>query len=224
MVPILALWLPILAAALIVFLASSLMHMVLRFHKNDYTQSQNESDVMESMRKAGVKPGDYMMPYASSTDALKSPAFFEKYERGPVAVITIMPGGKPAMGGQLLQWFIYCIVVGIFAAYITGRALQPDARYLAVFRFAGATAFIGYSLALCQQSIWYKKSWRSTIKSMIDGLVYGLLTGGTFGWLWPNQHLSPARSSRELTTDGSTEAAIRRLVFCCSLSLLSPDF
>jgi uncharacterized membrane protein len=89
------------------------------------------------------------------------------------------------MGVQLFQWFIYCIVIGIFAAYMAGRALQPGAHYLAVFRFAGATAFIGYSLALCQQSIWYRKKWSTTIKSMVDGLVYGLLTGGTFGWLWP---------------------------------------
>ncbi len=186
MVPILALWLPILAAAVIVFVASSLLHMVLPFHKSDYAQIQNEDAVMEAMRKAGVKPGDYMMPYASSMAALKSPAFLEKYGKGPVAAFTVMGGGKPSMAGQLFQWFVYCAVVSLFAAYIAGRALQPGAHYLAVFRFAGATAFIGYSLALCQQSIWYKKKWSSTITSMIDGLIYGLLTGGTFGWLWPN--------------------------------------
>jgi len=24
-----------------------------------------------------------------------------------------------------------------------------------------------------------------TIKEVVDGLIYGLLTAGTFGWLWP---------------------------------------
>ncbi len=67
-----------------------------------------------------------------------------------------------------------------------GRALPPGAHYLAVFRFAGATAFIGYSLALWQDSIWYKKQLSTTLRNTFDGLVYGLLTGGTFGWLWPN--------------------------------------
>jgi hypothetical protein len=186
MVPILALWLPILLAAAIVFVVSSLLHMVLPFHKGDYGRLQNEDAVMEAMRTLGVAPGDYLMPCATSPKSLKDPAFIEKMTKGPVAMMTIMPSGPPKMGGQLLQWFIYCVVVGIFAAYIAGRALQPGAHYLAVFRFAGATAFVGYSLALWQDSIWYKKKWSTTLKNTFDGLVYGLLTGGTFGWLWPH--------------------------------------
>jgi len=185
MVPILALWLPILVAAVIVFLASSLMHMALPYHKGDYRGLPHEADVMEAMRKAGVQPGDYMMPHGGSMAALKDPAFIDKMTKGPVAMMTVMPSGPPKMGGQLAQWFIYCVIVGVFAAYIAGRALPPGSHYLAVFRFAGATAFIGYSLALWQDSIWYKKKWSTTIKNTIDGLIYGLLTGGTFGWLWP---------------------------------------
>ena len=185
MVPILALWLPILLAAVIVFVASSLLHMVLPFHKSDYGKLQNEDALMEAMRKLGVAPGDYLVPCATSPKSLKDPAFIEKRTKGPVAMMTVMPSGPPKMGGQLLQWFVYCIIVGVFAAYIAGRALQPGAHYLAVFRFAGATAFIGYSLALWQDSIWYKKKWSTTLRNTIDGLIYGLLTGGTFGWLWP---------------------------------------
>jgi hypothetical protein len=186
MVSILALWLPILLAAVIVFVASSFLHMVLPFHKSDYGKLQNEDAVMEAMRKAGVSPGDYLVPSMTSPKSLKDPAFIDKMTKGPVAMMTVMPSGPPKMGGQLVQWFIYCVIVGVFAAYIAGRALQPGAHYLAVFRFAGATAFIGYSLALWQDSIWYKKKWSTTIKNTIDGLIYGLLTGGTFGWLWPN--------------------------------------
>ncbi len=66
-----------------------------------------------------------------------------------------------------------------------GRALGPGANYLHVFRFAGATAFLGYAGALSQMSIWYRRAWSLTIKSSFDGLIYGLLTAGTFGWLWP---------------------------------------
>ena len=99
--------------------------------------------------------------------------------------MTIWGGGQSSMGGSLVQWFIYSVIVGIFAAYVAGRALTPEAHYLAVFRFAGVTAFVGYSLALMQHSIWYKRSWASTLKSMFDGLLYALVTAGTFGWLWP---------------------------------------
>jgi hypothetical protein len=89
------------------------------------------------------------------------------------------------MATPLLLWFLYSIVVSFFAAYIAGRALGPGASYLAVFRFVGAASFMGYSLALLQNSIWYKRNWGTTLKSVFDGLLYGLFTAGTFGWLWP---------------------------------------
>lgn len=115
-----------------------------------------------------------------------SPEFIEKATKGPVAFMTVIPSGPPAMGKSLVQWFIYCVVVGIFAAYIGSRAVGPSDDYLQVFRFTGCTAFIGYAVALWQNSIWYHRAWSSTLKSTFDGLVYGLLTAGTFGWLWPS--------------------------------------
>jgi hypothetical protein len=54
-----------------------------------------------------------------------------------------------------------------------------------VFRFAGTTAFLGYAFALAHDSIWFKRRWSTTVKFLFDGLLYGLLTAGTFGWLWP---------------------------------------
>ena len=89
------------------------------------------------------------------------------------------------MSKSLTLWFLFIIVVNLFAAYVTGRALDPGADYLTVFRFVGTTAFMGYSLALLQQSIWFRRNWGSTAKSMFDGLVYALLTAGVFGWRWP---------------------------------------
>jgi hypothetical protein len=76
-------------------------------------------------------------------------------------------------------------VVGVFAAYVAGRALPEGAHYLAVFRFAGVTGFVAYALAGWQESIWYKRPWSVTLKNTFDGLLYGLVTAGTFGWLWP---------------------------------------
>ena len=183
MVPIMSLWAPILVSAFLVFLASSILHMVLPYHRSDFRKVESEDALMESLRKLGVGPGNYMMPYAGSPSAMKDPAFLEKKKRGPVAVLTVMR--DPSMGVSLAQWFVYCVVVSVVAAYIAGRALGPGAEYLAVFRFAGATAFVGYGLALWQNSIWYKIAWSTTIKSNIDSLIYGLLTGGVFGWLWP---------------------------------------
>jgi hypothetical protein len=185
MVSILSLWLPILLAAVAVFIVSSLIHMVLGYHAADYKKVPAEDDVMAALRKFDIPPGDYLVPCAGSSKAWKDPAFREKFKAGPRAMMTVLPGGEMNMAPQLVQWFFYCVLVGITAAYIAGRALPPGAHYRAVFRFAGATAFFGYSLALWQTSIWYKKSWGTTFRSTIDGLIYGLLTGGFFGWLWP---------------------------------------
>lgn len=186
MVTVMSLWLPILLAAVLVFVVSSIFHTVLAYHQSDFDKVPAEDDVMAALRNANVPPGDYVMPCPGSKQEMKAPEFREKVNRGPVAFMTVLPSGPPKMGQSLALWFLYCIVVGIFAAYITGRALAPGADYLAVFRFTGATAFLGYTLALWQGSIWYKRKWSSTLKSTFDGLVYALLTAGAFGWLWPS--------------------------------------
>jgi len=188
MVGVLALWMPILVAAVFVFVASSVIHMFLPYHRSDFKGVPEEDAVMDALRGFNIPAGDYVVPRAGSPEAMKSEEFKEKAKRGPVLFMTVLPSGDPfAMGSQLAQWFLYCVIVGIFAAYIAGRALGPGAeQYRAVFRLAGCTAFIGYSLAHMQRSIWYKQPWSTTAKNMFDGLIYGLLTGGTFGWLWPD--------------------------------------
>lgn len=185
MVGVTALWLPILLAAVLVFVASSILHMVLPFHRNDLRRLPKEDEVQAALRGFAIAPGDYAIPNAGSASAMKDPAFLAKMKAGPIVFMTVLPGGSPSMAGSLTLWFLYAIIVGIFAAYITGRALAPGVHYLEVFRFAGATAFCGYSLALMQHSIWYKRDWGTTVRSMFDGLIYALLTAGTFGWLWP---------------------------------------
>jgi hypothetical protein len=185
MVSVISLAIPILLSAVIVFVASSILHMVLPLHRGDIKKVPNEDEFLEAMRRLNIPPGDYGAPHAGSPAAMKDPAFTERMKRGPLVLMTISPGTTAGMGRSLLMWFVYCIIVGVFAAYITGRALGPGEDYLQVFRFAGCTAFIGYSLALLQTSIWYRRSWVTTVKVMIDGLIYGLLTAGTFGWLWP---------------------------------------
>ena len=186
MVPVMSLWLPIVVAAAIVFVASSIIHMVLPYHKGDVKTLPKQDEIMDALRPFNIVPGDYVLPHCHSMKEMNAAEFQAKLKKGPVAIMTVMPSGPMSMGSSLTQWFVYCLVVGVFAAYIAGRALEPGAHYLEAFRFAGATAFVGYGLALPQSSIWWHKSWGTTIKSMFDALVYGLLTGGTFGWLWPS--------------------------------------
>lgn len=185
MVPVLSLAAPIVFSAVIVFLASAVMHMVLRYHWNDLAKLPREDAVTNALRPLSIPPGDYALPHAGSPEGMKSPDYLDKVTKGPVMYMTVLRARKPRMGGSLVMWFAYSLAVGVFAAYITGRALPPGAAYVEVFRFVGASAFMGYSFALLQNSIWWKRNWTMTAKSMFDGLVYALLTGGTFAWLWP---------------------------------------
>src|SRR5206468_559 len=138
------LWLPILLSAIFVFVASSIIHMALPWHKSDYPKLANELQVLDALRPLAIPPGDYMMPRPATRQDMQSPEFVAKMKSGPVAMITVMPNGPVSMGRNLSQWFVYCVVVSVFAAYVAGRALPPGAAYLRVFRFAGTTAFIGY--------------------------------------------------------------------------------
>jgi hypothetical protein len=185
MVPLTALWLPILLSAVFVFVASSIIHMALPYHRSDYGKVPNEDAVMEALRKFAIPPGDYMVPNAGSMANAKSPAFLEKITKGPVLLMTGMKSGSFRMGEQLTQWFVYCAAVSLFAGYIASRAAGPGAPYMQVSQFASATAFAGYGLALWQNSIWYRRKWTTTLKSNFDSLIYGFITGGVFGWLWP---------------------------------------
>jgi hypothetical protein len=180
-----SLWLPILLSAVLVFVASSVIHMFTPLHKNDYRRLPDEDRVMEALRPFAIPPGDYMVPKPASMDDMRSPQFNEKMKNGPVLSLTVMPNGPVAMGSSFVGWFLFSIVVGVFAGYVASRALAPGAPYLQVFRFVGTVAFVGYSLAVWQMSIWFRRSWGTTIRSTIDGLLYGLLTAGVFGWLWP---------------------------------------
>lgn len=185
MVPLSALWLPILLSAVFVFVVSAVIHMMLPYHRSDYGRLPKEDAVQDALRPFDIPPGDYMLPCAGSAQERKDPAYAARLKKGPVAILTVMKPGGFTMGPTLAVWFVFCLVAGVFAAYVAGRALAPGAHYLAVFRFAGVTAFAAYSLAQCQESIWHQRQWSTTLKMLFDGLVYGLVTAGTFGWLWP---------------------------------------
>jgi len=184
MVSLTALWLPIVLSAVIVFVASSIMHMLLPYHRSDYRQLPDEDKLLAVMRAAGLKPGLYHFPFCSHKD-MKSPATVEKFKQGPVGMLTLFPSGPPAMQKFLGMWFAYCLVIGFFVAYLTGRTVAPGANYLAVFSVAGTAAFLAYGLGNLSNGIWKGQPWGVTLKEVIDGLVYALLTAGTFGWLWP---------------------------------------
>ena len=179
------LWLPILLSAVFVFIASSVIHMAIPMHKGDWGKLPGEDQVLAALRAQNVPPGSYMFPMAASMKDCSSPEMLEKFKRGPVGSLIVLPVGVPSMGKALLQWFLFSLVVAVFVAYIAWHHLVPGAPYLAVFRLTATVAFLAYGFSHMTDAIWKGVSWTTTLKFVLDGLIYGLVTGGVFGWQWP---------------------------------------
>ena len=183
MVSLVDLWLPILLSAVLVFVASSVIHMALRWHSKDFQKFAAEDAVMDALRPFNLPPGDYVAPLPESMAQMSSPEFKAKMARGPRFALTVL--SDTSMPQNLAKWFVYSIVIAAFAAYVATVALPAGAPYMTVFRVTSVVSFAAYALALWQSWIWYSRGFGYTLRTTIDGLVYGLLTGGAFGWLWP---------------------------------------
>jgi len=187
MTTLVSLWLPILLSAVLVFVASSVIHMVLQIHKKDYMKLPDEARLLDALR-GKVPPGHYVFPCADSMKDMGSPEMQRKFAEGPVGSLIMRPNGMPFMGKALGQWFAFCVVVSVFVAYLTSLALPIGTKheYMSVFRIAGTVAVLGYAFSNVTDSIWKGVSWAITLRFVFDGVVYGLVTAGTFAWLWPH--------------------------------------
>src|SRR5262245_31572160 len=167
-----ALWLPILVSAVLVFIASSVIHMFMPWHKTDYLKMPGEDKAIDALRPLAIPPGDYMVPHCSGMEERKSPEFAEKMKKGPIMIVTVHPNGIPGMGKYMVQWFIFCLVAALLSAYVASSALSAGTPYLRVFHVVAGAAFMGYALAAWPISIWYGRKWSTTLKSTFDALIY----------------------------------------------------
>ena len=196
-----SLWLPVLLSAVVVFIASSIVHMVLTYHRTDFGKLPAEAEISDALRKFNVPPGDYIMPHCSSPAEMKTPEFKEKWKKGPRMIVTVLGGGSMAMGSQLGQWFLFCVVVSLFAGYVTSRALDAGRRVPA--RVADREHHRVSRLRdgpVAERRSGTNGAHATAIKGTIDGLIYGLLTGGVFGWLWPMTASTPSADRSRCVT------------------------
>jgi hypothetical protein len=178
------LWLPILLSAVFVFILSGIIHMALPWHKNDFKKVPDEDKVRDALRPFNIPPGDYMMPLCEGGN-YNTPEYKAKLDAGPNLLTTVLPNGQGNMGATFVQWFVFLLVVSSLTAYVTLHAVPGDAPRPMLFRCVALVSFLAYAAAQWPQSIWMRRSWSTTVKCTIDGLVYALVTAGTFAWLWP---------------------------------------
>jgi hypothetical protein len=182
MVPLSMLWLPTLLSAVLVFIAASILWMAIpAWHGRDYKRLEDDKPILNALRSA--KSGQYIVPWMDWKEA--TPEQRAEAQKGPAAYMMVRNPSTFSLGKTLGVYFLYTLVVAIFVAYLTGRARPAGTEYLEIFRFAATSGFLAFGLRSIPDSIWYGKPWKVTIKEMIDGLIFGSLMGGAFGWLWP---------------------------------------
>lgn len=178
---ILTLWQPILVAAVLTFIAGSVIWMAMPWHKKDWSKTSNEEAVGNALR--GLAPGQYNIPHCPDPSDFKKPEVVEKFTKGPIAFITVLPSGAPNMAPQMLMMFAYNLFIAVLCAYFVSRTAPVNADYMDIFRISSAIAFISYGVAFVQESVWFGRPWSSTVKTFLDAAIYAGVTGGVFGWL-----------------------------------------
>jgi hypothetical protein len=180
-----ALLLPALLSAVLVFVASSVIHMVLQLHNPDYRKLPNEDDVRAAIKKGAAPPGQYILPHCTDPKEGASPEMQRKFAEGPVGVLYIRENGATRLGPFLGKWFAYSIVVSLLAGYVARIEVPAGADWMSVFRVVSVSAWLAYAWQSPADSIWKGKPWVVTFRAMFDGIVYAALTGAAFAWLWP---------------------------------------
>ena len=182
---LLSLWLPILLSAVVVFVISSIIHMVFKWHAADYRGLANEDAVREAIRAGQPTPGRYVIPHCREMKDMSSDAMKQKYATGPVAHITVVPNGQPHMGKYLGQWFLLCVLVSLVAACLASRLVPLDHAYArAAAKLVGAVSFVGYGFGTLQESIWMGRPWSGSAKYLLDAALYAVGAALVFYWLW----------------------------------------
>ena len=182
---LLQLWLPIVLGTALAWIASGLIHMLIKYHNSDYGQLSNEDEVSTALRNGSPAVGFYSLPHCVDMADMQKESVQQRFAQGPVAFVTIFPNGMPNMGKLMVQQICFFLVGCFLIAYSATLVLAPGAEYLTVFRFVASVGFLAFGWAQIPMSIWYGHLWSTTAKYMLDALIYGLVIAGSFAWLWP---------------------------------------
>jgi hypothetical protein len=183
MVSMTALILPIVISAVLVFMLSAFLWMAAPHHKGEWKALSHEDAVRTALQKP--TPGLYMIPYAGTPEARKDPAFLRKLQEGPVAMITVSAGRGTSMGPMMVQSIVFYLIVSSIVGYVAIHGIPAGASYLKVFQVVGTMGWLAYGFGSVSESIWFGRPWSATAKQVVDALLMGMVTAGTFGWLWP---------------------------------------
>ena len=180
-----ALILPILLSAGLVWIASALIWTALPWHKNDHAPLPDEAGTLDNLAAQDLPAGQYMFPYAKTPESMKEERVSKAFNEGAAGFITVLPRGIPNMGKNMALSLLFNLLIACAVAYLASVTLAPGADYMAVFRVTAVAAWLAYGTGTVYDAIWFGRPWSGIFKGFGDALIYALLTGGAFGWLWP---------------------------------------
>ena len=185
MTPFMSLLLPIVVAAFAVFILSTIIHMVMPWHKSDYAAVPDHDAATAAIGSLGLAPDDYAVPNPRLPNGGKNPNFIAEFERGPTFQMTLIPPGGMHMGKTMGTWFGFMLLIAAIAAWVTGSIVPPGGNTRAVFHYSAIVTACSYGFGAWPLSIWYHRKWSTAFKGTFDAILYGLATGAIFMWMWP---------------------------------------
>lgn len=178
------LWLPILLSAAAVWIVSAIVWMALPHHKGDFIGLPDEDGFMDYIRKSGIKPGNYGFPDCRGRAAMNSEKVQKAWKEGPVGHLSVWPTPL-TMGGKMVATFIVYLVVSTLIAYLARVALPGAAPFAKVFQVAATAGILAYCFSSIPNAIWWGSYKRTIVANVIDGILYGCITGALLALFWP---------------------------------------
>jgi len=193
------LWLPILVSGVGVWIASFIAWMAVGHHKKDRDAipGGREQEFMDIITRMNIPPGNYGFPDFCQHDKLprkeRMEALKTLYDKRPMGMLRVW--GEMNMGVNMALSFLFYLVTSAVIGYLGWAALPHGAASVAsaegsslfwkVFRVLGTAGILAYCFASFPGDLWFQKKRRAMMMDWIDGVVFGLITGALFAWLWP---------------------------------------
>ncbi|MBS0186489.1 MAG: hypothetical protein JSS51_00370 [Planctomycetes bacterium] len=183
------LWLPILISGVSVWIASFIAWMMIGHHRKDRDAipGGGEQAFMDTVTRMNIKPGNYGFPDFCQHDNLprqeRMAARKALYDRRPMGTLRVW--GEMNMGVNMLVTFLFYLVTSAMIGYLTWAAFGRGASAGKIVQVAGTAGILAYCFASFPHDIWFQKKRRAMMMDWLDGIVFGLITGAIFAWLWP---------------------------------------
>lgn len=190
------LWLPILVSTAAVWIASSLAWMVIGHHKNDWKSLPDENAFIDAVERLSIPPGTYGFPEFRRCDGLSKEqkmALWENMQKRPMGLLRVW--GPINMGKCMILTLMVFLIASTLIAYLAWNALPhagavgalSAARpgFARIMQVVGTAGVLTYCFASLPNDIWFQRSKREVLTSVVDGIAFGLITGAVFAWLWP---------------------------------------